>query len=185
MNNWGNILKLSIFGESHGSTIGINIGGLPAGVRIDEDRIAKEMKRRAPGNGAHSTARKEADRVRIVSGVRNGKTTGAPLCGLIENTDQRSSDYGNILRPGQADWAALIKYGGFADVSGSGHFSGRVTAPIVFAGAIAKTILEEKGIEIYARIKAIAGKSDTIELTGKYIKARGRESVLLRTISEK
>jgi chorismate synthase len=185
MNNWGNILKLSIFGESHGQTIGIIIGGLPPGVLIDEARIEQEMRRRAPGTGSHTTARKESDRVHIVSGVNHGRSTGAPLCGLIENADQRASDYGKILRPGHADWTALMKYWGFAEMSGGGHFSGRLTAPIVFAGAVAKTILEENEIEIYARIKGIAGKSDAIDLTKKRVFSDGKEVEQLRAIAGK
>jgi chorismate synthase len=164
MNDWGHILKVSLFGESHGPEIGAVIGGLPPGITIDEAAIAADMTRRAPGNSPQSSARKEADRVRIVSGLKNGFTTGAPLCGIIANTDTRPTDYGGEdapLRPGHADWTALLKYGGFAERSGGGHFSGRLTAPLVFAGAIAKQALAQAyGTKIEGRITAIGGKSD-------------------------
>ena len=149
---WGNNVKISIFGESHGAAIGVVIDGLPAGVALDMEHIRKEMQRRAPGNDEFSTPRKEADEVEILSGVYEGKTTGSALCGIIRNTDTRSKDYKpHLLRPGHADFTAFIKYGGFADPRGGGHFSGRLTAPLVFAGAIAKQILSERNIEITAK----------------------------------
>jgi chorismate synthase len=137
------------------------VDGLPAGESIDTDRIAYEMARRAPGKDAFSTARRETDAVEILSGVKDGRTAGAPICGLIRNSDARSGDYDESLRPGHADWTALLKYGGFADMRGGGHFSGRLTAPIVFAGAMAKQILLRRGVGIYGRIAAIGGVSDT------------------------
>jgi len=179
---WGENLKISIFGESHGAGIGVVIDGLPAGVALDMEHIRQEMLRRAPGNDEFSTPRKEADEVEILSGVYEGKTTGCALCGVIRNTDTRSKDYiecerkwrasspafdatgkeialpavgsrykPHLLRPGHADFTAFVKYGGFADPRGGGHFSGRLTAPLVFAGAIAKQILRERNIEINAR----------------------------------
>lgn len=156
--NWGRKIELSIFGESHGKAIGINIGGLPSGVKLDLEMIKQEMKRRAPGQNQMSTMRQEKDEVDIISGICNGKTTGAPLCGLIYNHDQHSKDYSLLqthMRPGHSDYAAYIKYHGFNDVRGGGHFSGRITAPIVFAGSIAKQILKQQGIEIVAHIKSI------------------------------
>jgi len=149
---WGNNIKITIFGESHGAAIGVVIDGLPAGIAVDSEFICSEMLRRAPGNDAFSTPRKEADEVEILSGVYNGNTTGAAVCGIIRNTDTRSKDYRpNLIRPGHADFTAFVKYGGFADPRGGGHFSGRLTAPLVFAGAIAKLVLRERGISVAAR----------------------------------
>jgi chorismate synthase len=183
MNQWGQIIKLSIFGESHGEAIGIIIGGLPPGISVDWSRIEKEMKRRAPGTGDYTTERKESDEVRVVSGLKDGRTTGAPLCGIIENKNTRSYDYGKILRPGHADWTALLKYEGYADMAGGGHFSGRLTAPLVFAGSLAKLMLEAQGIEIFGRIKSIGNLHDNID-TGS-VRAGLAEKLLLRSIADR
>jgi len=156
--NWGKNIELSLFGESHGKAIGIVIGNLPAGVTLDFDSIKKDLSRRAPGKNRMSTARKEKDEVEIISGIVDGVTTGAPLVGLIYNSDQHSQDYSylkELMRPGHSDYSAYEKYHGFNDVRGGGHFSGRLTAPIVFAGAIAKQILKEKGIYVGAHIQSI------------------------------
>jgi chorismate synthase len=156
--NWGRNLRLSIFGESHGAGIGMVIDGLPAGLPVDEGQIATEMARRAPGKDPAATARKEADKVRLLSGVYNGKTTGTPICGLIENTNTRGEDYGNIqtlARPGHADYTGFVRYGGFNDIRGGGHFSGRLTAPLVFAGALARAFLAREGVEAAAHILSI------------------------------
>ena len=160
---WGNNLKISIFGESHGNAIGITIDGLPSGLEIDLEKIDKEMARRAPGKSSLSTARKEPDRPEILSGYFEGKTTGTPLCAIIRNSDTRSKDYGklkDLMRPGHADYTGAIKYDGFNDYRGGGHFSGRITAPLVFAGAICKQILEKEGIVIGAHVKKIKNVSD-------------------------
>ncbi|MGO0882572.1 chorismate synthase [Clostridioides difficile] len=160
---WGNNLKISIFGESHGNAIGINIDGLPAGIELDLDKIDKEMKRRAPGKSSISTSRNESDIPEILSGYFDGKTTGTPLCAIIRNSDTRSKDYGevkNLMRPGHADYTGHIKYSGFNDYRGGGHFSGRITAPLVFCGAICKQILSKEGIEIGAHIKKIKNIED-------------------------
>lgn len=160
---WGNNLKISIFGESHGNAIGITIDGLPSGLEIDLEKIDKEMARRAPGKSSLSTARKEPDRPEILSGYFEGKTTGTPLCAIIRNSDTRSKDYGklkDLMRPGHADYTGAIKYEGFNDYRGGGHFSGRITAPLVFAGAICKQILEKEGIVIGAHVKKIKNVSD-------------------------
>ena len=146
---WGNKLKVSIFGESHGAGIGITIDGLPSGVEIDMDEVMNEMARRAPGKSKLSTARKEGDKPEILSGVFEGKTTGTPLCGIIRNSDMHSKDYGklkDLMRPGHADYTGFVKYHGFNDYRGGGHFSGRITAPLVFAGAICKQVLRNKEI---------------------------------------
>ncbi len=161
--NWGKNIELSIFGESHGKAIGINLGKLPAGLPIDMDLVEKEMQRRAPGNNALSTARKEKDQVEILSGIQNGITTGAPLCAIIYNSDQHSKDYSLLethMRPGHSDYAAYMKYHGYNDVRGGGHFSGRITAPIVFAGAVIKQILAQQHIYVGAHIKSIKNIED-------------------------
>ncbi|KHD16357.1 chorismate synthase [Clostridium butyricum] len=169
---WGNKLKVSIFGESHGAGIGITIDGLPSGIEIDMEEVLKEMARRAPGKSRLSTARKEGDQPEILSGFFEGKTTGTPLCAVIRNSDQHSKDYGklkDLMRPGHADYPGFIRYNGFNDYRGGGHFSGRITAPLVFAGAVCKQILNIKGINIGAHVKSIGtiyDKSfDEVELT--------------------
>lgn len=155
---WKNNIEITIFGESHGKAIGVVLGNLPAGIKIDMDEVASEMKRRAPGQNKMSTQRKETDKVEVVSGLYEGITTGAPLCGMIYNCDQHSKDYSLLkekMRPGHSDYPAFVKYQGFNDVRGGGHFSGRITAPIVFAGAIAKQILAKQGIYVGAHILSI------------------------------
>lgn len=162
-NVWGNRCKVSIFGESHGAGIGIVIDGLPAGQRLDMNAIRAEMARRAPGGSEFATPRQEGDEVELLSGVFEGKTTGAPLCGLIRNHNTRSGDYEKDLpRPGHADYTAFVKYGGFADYRGGGHFSGRITAPLTFAGAVAKQVLSGAGVVVGAHIAAIAGVRDDL-----------------------
>lgn len=160
---WNHRLGLSIFGESHGEGVGVVLSGLPAGIALDEAAIATEMVRRAPGKNRLSTPRQEADRVRILSGFYQGHTSGAPLCGFIENQNTRSADYEKLqrlMRPGHADYPASVKYRGFADPRGGGHFSGRLTAPLVFAGAIARQILASRGIEVAAHIGRVADVQD-------------------------
>lgn len=160
----GEKIKLTIFGESHGLGIGCVIDGLPPGFAIDLDAVKKEMQRRAPGKSPLATARNEKDAFIIESGFFEGKTTGTPLCVLIPNSDQHSGDYSklkNVMRPGHADYSGKVKYDGFNDYRGGGHFSGRLTAPLVFMGAIAKQILAEHGISIGAHIAAVAGVNDT------------------------
>lgn len=160
----GEKIKLTIFGESHGLGIGCVIDGLPPGFVIDLDAVKKEMQRRAPGKSPLATARNEKDAFIIESGFFEGRTTGTPLCVLIPNSDQHSGDYSklkNVMRPGHADYSGKVKYDGFNDYRGGGHFSGRLTAPLVFMGAIAKQILAEHGISIGAHIAAVAGVNDT------------------------
>lgn len=161
--SFGNHFQLTIFGESHGGAIGMVIDGIPAGTVLSEEDIARHMARRAPGNDPTATARKEPDRVKIVSGLFEGRATGAPLCGLIENTNTRSGDYTQLrarMRPGHADYAGSVKYGGYNDPRGGGHFSGRITAPLVFAGSIARQLLAQRGITIGAHIAAIESVQD-------------------------
>ncbi|KAJ51006.1 chorismate synthase [Clostridium tetanomorphum] len=160
---WGNNIKLSIFGESHGKAIGINIDGLPSGVELDLENIKMEMSRRAPGKDKISTARNEKDEFQILSGYFNNRTTGTPLCVIIPNSDQHSKDYEkmkNIVRPSHGDFPGNVKYSGYNDYRGGGHFSGRITAPIVFAGAIAKQILKDKNIIVGSHIKSIGNIND-------------------------
>ena len=156
-------MRYTIFGESHGPAIGVTLEGVPAGLALDMDFIRSELARRAPGQNAMTTARKEADEPEILSGVFEGKTTGTPLCAVIFNTDTRSRDYAqlkNLPRPGHADYAGFVRYHGCNDYRGGGHFSGRLTAPLVFAGAVAKLILKEKGVAVTARISNVAGIAD-------------------------
>lgn len=149
-----------IFGESHGPSIGVTLTGVQPGLFLNQAFIASEMARRAPGTSPLSTARREADEVRLLSGVYEGRTTGTPLCAVIDNTDTRSKDYTGLLttpRPGHADYTGSVRYGGFNDPRGGGHFSGRLTAPLVFAGAVAKLMLRERGISVTAHISNVAG----------------------------
>ena len=162
--SWGNKIKISLFGESHGEAIGVVIEGLPAGFKPDLGKAARMMRRRAPGNFPWATARKEADEPRIVSGVFNGAFTGAPLAALVANANTRSADYAALAatpRPGHADYAAGIRYNGANDPRGGGHFSARLTAPLVFAGALARQILEGAGVSVTARACEIAGIRDS------------------------
>ena len=158
---YGNLFKITIFGESHSSAIGVVIDGVPAGATLDFDEIEREMARRAPGKNAFSTPRTEKDIPQIQSGVFEGKTTGTPICALILNTNTRSKDYTpEILRPSHADYSGSVRYHGFNDYRGGGHFSGRLTAPLVFAGAVAKQILKKQGVEVFAHIKNIGSVVD-------------------------
>jgi len=160
---WGNRLKLSIFGESHGEAVGIVVDGLPPGLAVDTALIERDMARRAPGHSWMSTKRREPDVVRIISGVYDGYTAGTPVCGIVENTNTRPADYGKLAglaRPGHADYTGFVKYKGFNDRRGGGHFSGRLTAPLVFAGALARLYLSEKGVTAAARIARLGGVDD-------------------------
>lgn len=160
---YGDRLKLSIFGQSHSPAIGMTLDGIPAGLPVDLSALQAFLDRRAPGSHAYATSRKEADQPEFLSGILDGHTTGAPIAAIIRNTNTRSSDYSNIMdcpRPGHADYTAQVKYKGFQDVSGGGHFSGRLTAPICIAGGLCKQWLAEKGIRIGAHILNIAGIAD-------------------------
>lgn len=160
---WGRNLGLSLFGESHGPAIGIVMDGLPHGFPLDRARIAQFMARRAPGQANWTTPRRETDQVEILSGYYRDRTTGAPLAAVIRNADTRSADYDalrRLPRPGHADLTAAWRFGGYEDPRGSGHFSGRLTAPLVFAGAVASQILAACGVRCYAHAAAIAGIAD-------------------------
>ena len=164
MSSWGNEIKISIFGESHGNGIGVVLDGLPSGEKLDMEEIYKQMARRAPGRDKTATPRLEKDFPEILSGVLNDTTTGAPLCAVIRNTNTRSQDYGNVLscpRPGHADYTGYVRYHGFNDIRGGGHFSGRLTAPLVFAGAVCRQILSRRGIFIAAHIASVGNIKDS------------------------
>ena len=160
---YGETLKLSIFGQSHGPAIGMTLDGIPAGLPVDIDKLQSFLNRRAPGRHDYATTRKEEDRPEFLSGIVDGFTCGAPLAAIIPNTNTRSGDYSNlkdIPRPGHADYTAQVKYGGYQDVAGGGHFSGRLTAPLCIAGGLCKQWLENIGIRISAHIVAIGGVVD-------------------------
>lgn len=161
-NTFGNNISITLFGESHGECIGAVVDGLPAGFEIDLEKLNWDMEKRK-AKGKLSTKRHEADQVQFVSGFFEGKTTGTPLTILIANTNTRSQDYTQLkyrLRPGHADFAAFEKYSGHQDYRGGGHFSGRLTAPIVAAGAICRQILSAKGIQIATHIQSLHGIED-------------------------
>ncbi len=160
---WGQCLKLSIFGQSHGEAIGVTLDGFPAGMQIDMDCLLTEMARRAPGQSLLTTARKEADAPEFLSGVLNGKTTGQPICIMIRNTNQRSRDYGDgvdLVRPGHADYTGLVRYFGHEDWRGGGSFSGRLTAPLVAVGALCSQWLEQQGVKVACHIQQLGAVKD-------------------------
>lgn len=163
MNVWGNKIKLSIFGESHGEALGIIIDGIKAGTKIDFEKLNKHLDRRKAGKAKYTSPRAEKDNFKFLSGIKDGFTTGAPLSVIFENNNIQSKDYGNLenlLRPSHADYPAKIKFNGFNDFRGGGHFSGRLTLALAFAGGIALEILEEKNINIFSHIKKIGKFED-------------------------
>ena len=160
---FGQSLRLSVFGQSHGPAIGMVLDGFPAGFSVDQEAVQRFLSRRAPGRQAYATTRKEADKALFLSGIVQGTTCGAPIAAIIENTNTRSADYAALKdcpRPGHADYTAQIKYKGFQDAAGGGHFSGRLTAPLCIAGALCKQWLSQKGVRISAKIQSIGGISD-------------------------
>lgn len=160
---FGQSLKLSIFGQSHGAAIGMTLDGIPAGLPVDFDRLQAFLNRRAPGQNDYSTPRKEADLPEFPAGIVDGFTCGAPIAALIRNTNTRSGDYSDLRdrpRPGHADYTAAVKYGGFQDVAGGGHFSGRLTAPLCIAGGLCLQWLEKQGISVFAHILQIGSVRD-------------------------
>ena len=161
-NSFGQSVIVTLFGESHGKAIGAILDGMAPGIPVDEKFIAHQMDMRRSVSSL-STARKEADQVMILSGVKDGVTTGTPITFMIENADTHSSDYEalrTVARPGHADYAAFMKYHGFSDTRGGGHFSGRITAGLVAAGAVALSALKKKGIRIGTHIAKCAGIAD-------------------------
>ena len=160
---YGENLKLSIFGQSHGLAIGMTLDGIPAGLPVDTEKLQAFLNLRAPGQNDWSTPRKEEDRPEFLGGILDGYTCGAPIAAVIYNKNTRSGDYNNLKncpRPGHADYTAQVKYGGFQDAAGGGHFSGRLTAPLCIAGGLCKQWLEEMGIHISAHVQSIGGVMD-------------------------
>jgi chorismate synthase len=160
---FGNKLKIQLFGQSHSAGLGVVIDGLPAGERIDMEQVNAFLKRRAGGQNAYSTPRAEADEPRILSGLADGVSCGAPLCATFENKNTRGADYDNlrfIPRPSHADYTAFVKHGGYNDASGGGHFSARLTLPLCFAGAVCLQLLQRRGIKIDAHIYSVGGVRD-------------------------
>ncbi len=170
-NSFGKLFTITSFGESHGRCVGVTIDGCPAGLALTEKDIQGEVNKRRPGTSAASTGRREADKVEILSGTFNGYTTGAPVCLVIWNKDVDSSEYQKMRflpRPGHADYTAFTKYGGFNDFRGGGRFSGRITATLVMAGAVAKKLLNLVGVEVLAH---------TIEIGGIKAEAKGLDEI--------
>ena len=160
---WGIHIKLSIFGGSHTEAIGVVIDGLPAGETIDFDAVLSQMARRAPGRDKSSTPRKESDIPHILSGLLDGVLTGAPLAAVIENSNTRSKDYSELKvhpRPGHADYTASVRYKNANDIRGGGHFSGRLTACMVFAGAVCRQLLEKRGVVIGGHVLSVGNVQD-------------------------
>ena len=179
----GNRLKVSVFGESHGTAIGAVIDGFPAGVKIDTEQLLTFMKRRAPGRDKTATPRKEDDLPRILSGILDDVTCGTPIAAEIANKDQHSKDYKNVAavaRPGHADYTGFVRYGGHNDVRGGGHFSARLTAPLVFAGGLCLQYLAQRGIYIGAHLASVADQKDAsfdaVDLTVEELLAPGKKN---------
>ena len=161
--NFGETLRVQIFGESHGEAVGCVIEGLPTGMPLDLQKVERFLSRRSPGKSNISSDRVETDKPKIISGLKNELLTGAPLAAIFENHDVRSGDYEAISdtpRPNHADYAAFVKYGGYSDMRGGGQFSGRLTAPLCFAGACAMQFLEHSGVHIGAHIERIGDVAD-------------------------
>ena len=168
MSQYGEHLRLTVFGQSHAPAIGMTLEGLPAGEAIDMEALQAFLERRAPGRNDWSTPRREADAPEFLSGLVGNVTCGAPLTAIILNTNTRSGDYANLAvvpRPGHADYTAQVKYGGHQDYAGGGAFSGRLTAPLCIAGGICIQLLKRRGIEIISRIASVGTAEDTAPLT--------------------
>ena len=180
---YGDNLKLSVFGQSHAAAIGMTLDGIPAGLPVDMAALQAFLARRAPGQNGFSTTRKEADTPEFLCGISDGFTCGAPVTAIIRNTNTRSGDYDNLRdcpRPGHADYTAQIKYGGYQDTAGGGHFSGRLTAPICIAGGLCIQWLAERGIRVGAHIASIAGISDApFDMINPQMDAVGKEFPVL------
>ena len=173
--SYGDNFRISIFGESHASAIGVTIEGLPAGSPVDSGKLQAFLERRAPGRDAFSTSRREADAPEFLCGVKNGIATGAPITAIIRNSDTRSNDYANLAnvpRPGHADYPAEVKFGGCQDRAGGGHFSGRLTAPLCIAGGIALQQLERLGVSVSARAVRIGGETEPERMEAAIAAAR-------------
>ena len=161
--SFGNYLRLSIFGQSHGPAVGITVEGLPAGMQVDTEALRAALARRTPGRDPLTTARRETDEPEFLSGIRDGVLTGQPLCAVFRNRDQHSEDYEDPLdlpRPGHADYAGHVRYYGHEDSRGGGSFSGRLTAPLVLAGALAAQFLAGQGVRIASHISRLGSLTD-------------------------
>ncbi len=172
---YGENIRVAVWGQSHSKAIGVTVDGLPAGIEIDVSQLQLFLARRAPGKNRFSTARREADAPEFLSGLVDGLTCGAPLTVVIYNSDAHPSDYSDLAdtpRPGHADFTAQIKYRGFQDASGGGHFSGRLTAPLCVAGGICLQILEQKGITVSARVLSVAGETEPDKIAAAVDAAR-------------
>ena len=173
-NTIGNSIAVTLFGESHGEAIGVVLDGMPSGIEVDKNYIASQLTRRRPKD-ALSTPRQEKDEFSILSGVFEGRTTGTPICITIPNADTHSKDYGEMqykMRPSHADYTANCRYNGFQDYRGSGHFSGRITAALVAAGALIIPALNKKGININTNILSIAGETTEEKRNEKILAAK-------------
>ena len=161
--SYGQRIRVTLFGQSHGEAIGMVLDGLPAGEPLDMEALQVFLNRRAPGQSSLTSKRKEADQPRFLSGIFQGRTCGAPLCGVIENTDTRSEDYqklADIPRPGHADWPAWVKHHGYNDYRGGGHFSARLTAPFCIAGGILLQMLARRSVTVHSRLLAVGSIQD-------------------------
>ena len=162
--SFGTALRVSVFGQSHSPAVGCVIEGIPAGMHLDQEALAAFVARRAPGQDPWSTPRREPDAPRIVSGLNTrGETCGAPLAAIIENTNTRSKDYSELKvhpRPGHADYTASVRYKNANDIRGGGHFSGRLTACMVFAGAVCRQLLEKRGVVIGGHVLSVGSVQD-------------------------
>jgi len=167
----GNKIKVQIFGQSHSEALGVVIDGLPAGEEIDLNEVNEFLRLRAPGRNKYSTQRREGDLPKILSGMKDNRTCGAPLCAVFENKDAKSADYdafSEIPRPSHADYTAYVKHNGYNDAAGGGHFSGRLTLPMCFAGAVCIQILRRAGITVNAHIYSIGDIFDaSLDANGK------------------
>lgn len=185
--SYGENIRMTIFGQSHSAAIGMTLEGVPAGVSIDMEELGRFMARRAPGGNKYVTARKEADIPEFISGLVGNVTCGTPITAIIRNTDTKPGDYEqlrHIPRPGHADFTAAVKYGGYQDYSGGGHFSGRLTAPLCIAGGICMQILAQKGIMISAKIASIGTEhEDEAKMFEQIDRARERGDSVGGTIS--
>ena len=173
--SYGENFRISIFGESHAAAIGVTMEGLPAGSPIDSGMLQAFLERRAPGRDAFSTSRREADAPEFLCGVKNGVSTGAPITAVIRNADTRSNDYANLAnvpRPGHADYPAEVKFGGFQDRAGGGHFSGRLTAPLCIAGGVVLQQLERLGVSVAARAIRVGGETEPERMEAAIAAAR-------------
>ena len=183
--SYGENFRISIFGESHAAAIGVTMEGLPAGSPIDSGTLQAFLERRAPGRDAFSTSRREADAPEFLCGVKNGVATGAPITAIIRNADTRSNDYANLAnvpRPGHADYPAEVKFGGFQDRAGGGHFSGRLTAPLCIAGGIVLQQLERFGISVLARAIRIGGETEPERMEAATKACRSLPSISAKSV---